>query len=57
MRKRTYELYLNKSVDGVGIHYVCTSLPHQDSLANWLENLVAEELISKDCAEAVSFVV
>ena len=39
MRKRTYELYLNKSVDGVGIHYVCTSLPIQDSLADWLENL------------------
>ncbi|WP_155834241.1 hypothetical protein [Butyrivibrio sp. VCD2006] len=50
-----YELFLSNDVEGKKIHFVQTN--HKvDNLDKWLRKLVKENTISKDIADAVTFV-
>jgi hypothetical protein len=50
-----YELFLAKDVNGKSIHFVETN--HKaDDLENWLKQLVKDNTISQDVANAVTFV-
>ena len=50
-----YELFLSNDVEGKSIHFVQTN--HKvDNLENWLSKLVKDNTITKDVANAVTFV-
>ena len=50
-----YELFLSNDVEGKKIHFIQTSRK-VDNLEVWLKNLVKDNTITEDIANAVTFV-